>query len=390
MIEATASFGGSPDRSPPANADDRLRHLVAAARSGGLSHILGSVRRALAAEVAFFDMNGNVLSSAPARTLWDFEQVLSVHRAGPRSDASLTVLPVDVEGDTLGLIAARTPDDPLHLLPVAIDLLVLELSRLRAKQLGQSQLLAALLEDIFTTRVSDADAMARLAPFGIDARRRHRVIVGWNPGAAPGHQPFSWESIYSLVQDLPDPLMRVRIGEQIVMIVPDDAMVQRLAETLQTHLSGGSRETAAVVRVGVGLPHSGASGLRAGYYEALTAVQEGGGVRSPNRADLARLFVMMNTADSLRDMAKAILGPLLENDRAHGSDLMRTLRVFIENNRSIQATTEALFVHRNTLRYRRGQIEELLEMNLDDSAHIANLWLAFAIMDDETARDGEA
>ena len=64
--------------------------------------------------------------------------------------------------------------------------------------------------------------------------------------------------------------------------------------------------------------------------------------------------------------------------------------MFLENNRSIQATTDPLYVHRNTPRYRRGQIEELLEMDLDDSAHIANLWLAFAIIDDAAARDGES
>lgn len=384
----------SPDPSAPrapasTTADDRLRHLVAAARSGGLAHILGSVRRSLGAEVAFFDMSGNVLSSAPARTLWDFERVLSVHRQ-PGRGAPLTVLPVDVDGDTVGLLAARATADPQRLLPVAIDLLALEISKLRAKQSGQSQLLATLLEDIFSKRVSDADAAARLVPFGIDTGERHRVIVGWDPGAAPGRRQLSWGSIYSLVQDQPDPLVRVWIGEQIVMVVPDDAMVQRLAETLQMHLLGGRAGTDSSVRVGIGLAHAGAAGLRASYYEALTAVHEGGGVRSPRRADLARLFVMTNTADSLRDMAKAILGPLLEYDRTHSSDLMHTLRVFLENNRSIQATTDALYVHRNTLRYRRGQIEELLEMDLDDSAHIANLWLAFAIIDDEAARDGES
>ncbi|WP_053382379.1 PucR family transcriptional regulator [Leucobacter celer] len=386
------TLGGETGRAgpPSSDTDERLRHLVSAARTGGLAYILGSVRRAVGAEVAFFDMSGNVLSSAPARTLWDFERVLEARRSGPGSDTPFTVLPVDLEGDTVGLLVARTTEDPYRMLPVAIDLLALEISKLRAKQLGQSQLLAALLEDIFAKRVSDTDAAARLAPFGIEAGRRNRVLVGWNPAAASGRQQLYWGSLYSLVRDQPDPLARVRIGDQTVMVVPDDAMAWRLAETLQAHLLGDGQEAASTVRVGVGLPHAGTTGLRASYYEALTAVQEGSGVRSPRRADLARLFVMTNTADSLRDMAREILGPLLEYDRAHGSDLMRTLRVFLENNRSIQATTEALFVHRNTLRYRRGQIEELLEMDLDDSAHIANLWLAFAIIDDETARDGES
>ncbi|MCB1273039.1 MAG: helix-turn-helix domain-containing protein [Leucobacter sp.] len=363
--------------------------MVSAARSGGLAHILGSLRSALSAEVAFFDLTGNVLSSAPARTLWDFERVLAVHRSADAS-APLTVLPVDIDGDTVGLLAARATDDPQQLLPVAIDLLALEISKLRAKQSGQAQLLATLLEDIFTKRVSDADAAARLAPFGIDGAARHRVLVGWDPTAGPGRRQLSWGSIDALVQDRPDPLMRARIGDQIVMVVPDDAMVQRIAETLHAHLLGAGRGgDPSSVRVGVGLAHAGTAGLRASYHEALTAVHEGGGVRSPKRVDLAGLFVMTNTADSLRDLAKSILGPLIDYDRVHNSDLLRTLQVFLRNNRSIQATTEALYVHRNTLRYRRGQIEQLLDMDLDDSAHIANLWLAFAILDDANIRDGE-
>lgn len=379
---------GSPD-SAFGRSDEQLRHLVSAARMGGLSHILGSLRSSLSAEVAFFDMIGNVLSSAPARTLWDFERIMSVYRSAPDPESPFTVLPVDFEGEVVGLLAAQTRDDPGHLLAVASDLLVLEISRLRAKQLGQSQLLATLLEDIFHKRVSDADATTRLQPFGIDTGRRYRVIVGWNPGGPAGHRQLALGSIYSLVRNQADPLVRVWVGDQTVMVVPDDAMADRLADTLYRNLVGGDNNAESSVRVGVGLSHSGSSGLRASYYEALTAVQEGPGVRSPRRVDLAKLFVMTNTADSLRDMAKEILGEVIEYDRTHTSELLHTLRVFLENNRNIPTTTEALFVHRNTLRYRRGQIEELLGMNLDDSADIANLWLSFAILDDALAREGE-
>lgn len=362
-------------------ADLRVRRLIAAARSGGFAHLVGAVQRELRADAAFFDLGGNVLSSAPARTLWDFERV--------RARREGAVVAVEVDGETVGLLAARTADDPERLLPVAADLLALELAKFRAQQLGQLQLLSTLFDDIFSSRVSDADAAARLAPFGISAGERHRVLVGWDPSPARPRGRRAGGSIYALLEGRPDPLTRVPLGDQTVMIVPDDAMVRRLAETLHADLGGVSPDGGGA-RVGVGLAHAGVAGLRASYAEALTAVQEGAGVRSPQRVDLSKIFAMTNTAESFREVARAILQPVLEHDRAHGSDLARTLRVYLECNRGVQETTEALFVHRNTLRYRRAQLEELLGMDLDESAHIANLWLAFAILDDASARVGEA
>ncbi|GAA1779388.1 PucR family transcriptional regulator [Leucobacter iarius] len=381
----TTAAGRTADASTR-SVDDRVRHLIAATRAGDLAHLLGSARRALDAEIAFFDMDGNVLSSAPRRTLWDFEEVL----AGRRRDrpSELTVHPVDLDAETVGLLAVRARRDPARLIPVVLDLLALEIGRLRAKQQGRSQLFAGLMGDLFEMRVSDADASVRLRPFGIDAESRQRVIVGWNPNASLDRQQLTSGSLYSLVHDLPDPLMPVRIGDWMVMVVPDDAMVDRLAETFRRRLAAG--DAIEPVRVGVGLPHTGIAGLRASYHGALSAVQEGPGVRTPRRVDLAKLFVMTNTADSLRELVKTTLGAVIDYDAAHGSELLATLRALLEHNRSIQATTQALFVHRNTLRYRRGQIEELLGMNLDDSADIANLWLAFAVIDNEHAREGDA
>lgn len=364
-----------------ATGETGVRQLVAGARGSGLSGILNALRRALDAEVALFDSMGNVLSAVPPRSLWDYEAVAAAYAEGKRAPESLSVHPVRPGGAALALLAANTVADPEQLLPVAADLVALELSRLRARHQGRSQALAMLFEDVFQRRVSESDASARLAAFGVDLAGAQRVIVGWDPAGGP-HTEESWGSLAALVHGQPDPLAGVRLGQYTVMLVPDDAMVWRIAQTLQRQLIGARSGAESTVRVGVSYPHTGSVGLRAAYYEALAASQEGPGVRLPSRLDLAQLLVMTNTAMSLVDLADGILGPVIDYDRTHGSELLHTLRVFLQQNRQIAPTTEALFVHRNTLRYRRAQIEELTGSDLESSADITNLWLALAIHDD--------
>lgn len=364
-----------------------VRQLVAGARDSGLAGILNALRRALETEVALFDSTGNVLSAVPPRALWDFDAVSAVSVEVRRSKSQLSVQPVRVGRHTVALLAANVHADPNQLLPVAVDLIALEISRLRARHQGRLQALAMLFEDVFQRRVSEADASARLAAFGIDLGTAQRVIVGWDPAAGSEQSEDSWGSLAALVHGQPDPLAGVRLGIYTVMLVPDDAMVWRLAQTLHRHLASARPGGDATVRVGVSFPHTGSSGLRAAYYEALSASQEGPGVQLPSRLDLAQLLVMTNTAMSLVDLAAGKLGPIIEYDRVHNSELLHTLRVFLAHNRQITPTTEALYVHRNTLRYRRTQIEELTGTDLDNSADITNLWIALAILDD--AQTGE-
>lgn len=363
---------------------DAVRHLVTAARTGGLSHILGSLRQTFDTEVALFDRGGSVISAAPLRTLWDFDAVMRVRRGEDDGHETMLVRPIDIDGESIALLVVRADEDPESILAVAVDLIILEINRLQAQQQGRLGLLAALLEDVFSKRVSDNAGDLRLAAFGIDPQRQHRVIVAWDRSGTQTTSAISGHSLYSLVTQQPDPNYSVKIGEHIVMVVPDDPMVWRLAETLHANLvRGATQGDENSIHVGVGRPHQSSAGLRASYYEALTAVQEGPGVREPMRADLARLFVMTNTNHSLREVAHTILEDLIEYDATQGADLVQTLRVFLKNNQSVQATTDELFIHRNTLRYRRAQIERLLDRDLDESATITNLWLALEILDED-------
>ena len=79
--------------------------------------------------------------------------------------------------------------------------------------------------------------------------------------------------------------------------------------------------------------------------------------------------------------AERIIGPLIEYDREHGSDLVRSLRVFLEHNRSWQRSAEVLHVHKQTLVYRMGRVETLTGRSLREMGDVVQLWLGLRALD---------
>ncbi|CAN5735902.1 hypothetical protein BH18ACT15_BH18ACT15_00940 [soil metagenome] len=79
---------------------------------------------------------------------------------------------------------------------------------------------------------------------------------------------------------------------------------------------------------------------------------------------------------ALESYVAAVLGPLLERDRARSSDLMGSVRAYIETGGRWEAGAEALGVHRHTLRYRVRQAEELLGRDLSSAEDRLEVWLA--------------
>ena len=71
-----------------------------------------------------------------------------------------------------------------------------------------------------------------------------------------------------------------------------------------------------------------------------------------------------------------VLGPLMRYDSEHGTELVRSLGVFLSCNRSWQRAAKQLFVHKQTLVYRIRRVEEITTRRLDNTADVAELWLA--------------
>lgn len=71
-----------------------------------------------------------------------------------------------------------------------------------------------------------------------------------------------------------------------------------------------------------------------------------------------------------------VLNPLLRYDEANDTELVPSLRTFLECNRSWKDAAARLFVHKQTLVYRIKRVEELTGRSLSDTADVVDLWLA--------------
>ncbi len=102
--------------------------------------------------------------------------------------------------------------------------------------------------------------------------------------------------------------------------------------------------------------------------------------------DLASHQVLLaSVPDALRRSYRdRLLSKLGEYDRAHRSDLVHTLRVFLEYSGSWSRCAERLHVHVNTLRYRIKRVEEITGRDLTGFTARVDFQLALELDQDNT------
>jgi DNA-binding PucR family transcriptional regulator len=74
---------------------------------------------------------------------------------------------------------------------------------------------------------------------------------------------------------------------------------------------------------------------------------------------------LRHAIESSQPFSEAALAPLIEYDRVHGGDLVRTLGIYLSSGGNASRSAEQLYLHRSGLLYRLRRIEELLGTRLD-------------------------
>lgn len=90
---------------------------------------------------------------------------------------------------------------------------------------------------------------------------------------------------------------------------------------------------------------------------------------------------MLKDKMSKEDFYNDSLHLLKEYDEQNGSDLYNTLYLYLKNNHNITSTSEEMFIHRNTLRYRIEKIIEIIRLDLDENENSYKLYYAFKSLD---------
>jgi hypothetical protein len=132
------------------------------------------------------------------------------------------------------------------------------------------------------------------------------------------------------------------------------------------------------LRIGISDRVRGGDGLIAGVAaaRAVAATVDGIGVAGPDRLSSHALLLAAVPPRLRATYRERVLGPLLEHDRLHRTELVRTLAAYLDCSGSWSRCASLMHVHVNTLRYRIERIETLTGRDLRNLADQADLLLA--------------
>ncbi|KAA2256084.1 PucR family transcriptional regulator [Solihabitans fulvus] len=260
------------------------------------------------------------------------------------------------------------------------SLIGLERSRVSQSRQIENRAAGPLFRLVLSGAGGPVEISSRIAASGLDVDEPLRVLAASASDQRPAFTSAVLEELLAHVA--PQSLVSI-VGEEVYALVPagrhwsptsaDD--VRTALRTLEPGL-GSTR-----VLLGISSPAP-AAGLRGAVEEASHARRLG--ERRPGRTcvvageeiALHQLLLATLPEELRRSLRRRLLGPVLDYDAEHGSDLVGTLRVFLACSGSWTAAAAKLHVHVNTLRYRVRRVEELLEVDLASFPERVDLYLA--------------
>ena len=143
-------------------------------------------------------------------------------------------------------------------------------------------------------------------------------------------------------------------------------------------------ETGCRIYIGVSESIQGLAGISRAYEQAeaamISSVLSDTGCSLYRNIGIMKLILGVRDRSILRAYVSENLGKLLAFDSEHDTDLARILRIYLENNSSVNEVAAIEKVHRNTVNSKIRTVKELLGHELDDISK-SRLLIAFLIND---------
>lgn len=316
---------------------------------------------------------GDIVGTALRRLGRDGLDNIAMSSVSTGTWGTVTVQALRLGDRTHGHLVVTVPHERIEptdqmLLGHAVSLIAMELEkprRLRDEQSGMNALLLSMLLDGTLSRETAGEYL-RMAgmpdgPLGV------MVVGGMSEEAVVA-------SVERALLSRALPRFATTRGTDTVLLLPGE--LADLVEDVHAALFGADR-----------------SGGHAGYCAADNVGRIAEALRlasSAARSAEARRTTLIHAADlsgaalmtdpvvraSFETFAERRLAPLAERDQTTGSELVRTLRVFLEQHGQMEAAAGVIGVHRHTLRSRLERIRDVLDVDLDSAGVRAELLMA--------------
>ncbi len=233
----------------------------------------------------------------------------------------------------------------------------------------------------------DVGLEARASRLGVDLSRPHVVVVFEATSADAPDGERTW---FALRQDLmsafPGSLVTHRDHTLTALVrSPDDVDVERLSRRIGELKGRHERPPDGSIAAGVSRLCRRIEDYAAAFEQARQALLMGRAVRGAGSAvafdELGAQWHLFTVAQQqVRDVYQERLGKLLEHDLERGTQLFRTVEVYLECMGNAKLAAEKLFVHRNTLRQRFAKIRRVAAIDLADESRWFDLMMALRII----------
>ena len=370
----------------------------------GLDAVAGELALLIDGQVLITGEDDRLLASASALLS---DSGTSAEREG----LQVTAVPIAVKGVRYGLLRAFTRQALSELQRMAVDHAVtvtaLELIKGRAVQEAERRLARDFVDDLIAGNLHERDLVqSRAAAMGISVGKRLAVMIadidafadcirlrGLNETQAQEIKGRLFTAARQAIALLGKRGAIVSRSDSILCFITPDAQkeegearaeITTIAREIQRLLGRGTEG----VTVSIGLSSFSADLLELGdkCREARKALEIGrlaggrGGIHHYQELTMQRLLHEVGTSVEAKAFCQRMLGGVLEYDEAHGTSLLKTLQVFLEEKGVVTATAERLFVHRNTLNYRLQRLSALLDKDLADGDTRFELLLASKLL----------
>jgi sugar diacid utilization regulator/putative methionine-R-sulfoxide reductase with GAF domain len=382
----------------------------------GLPAIVRTVAQAVGGEVAVFSPDFEPVASYPPTTATGAMRAGLRRRIGEGGAASgdmttelgdgrwLTAHEIRAGQDRLGWFCLLTAGRLGSGVALAVGEAALCCALSQLEQRAADQALSGAREQILWDLLEGAPdhrraAISRAARLRIDLSRPHRVLHGVVTGLDDLAGAQGWDSthlerlrrqILGLVRRVigdrgAGDLVAIR-GDTVTAIVSctEPAALRALIRALCSELE--RLLPALAVSFGASGTRDDPLELRPAYTEsqvALRAAQRLGAERLAihDHLGVVRLLLASDSEANLSGFVEDVIGPVIDHDRRHEGELLKTLRAYFDADCSQQEAAKHLYVHHKTLRYRLDRIEALTSLDLRRHDHRVRADLALKILD---------
>lgn len=294
----------------------------------------------------------------------------------------------------------------LPLFELSVNLHLIDLSQIVCKALVQEESNANSRERIlssilYSEGLNVEELMEQANYLGVDLSGKYRAIVMQmhEPEGLPnekkrvdeGRQFEMRENIKKMIKNeyraygLGNMLILSQIGTA-VMLIPADLFSRNLLVLILDNIIHKIESAYQLqVKAGVGTAYEYIEDFKKSFQEAKStlgiskiATQEEK-VYFYENLGIYSLITQITNGKFLDDYVESRIGKLIKADQMQEGELCETLETYLMHNCNANATAEALFIHRNTMRYRMDKIKRILDDDLSDMSVFLELKLAFAI-----------